>query len=59
VVDDGRDHLQTSYSNGSHAHVYDADRGSPVVPGLQRPPSALHPAYTGVSRYSEAHMDRF
>jgi hypothetical protein len=59
VVDDGRDHLQTSYSNGSHGHVYDADRGSPVVPGLQRPPSALHPAYTGVSRYSEAHMDRF
>ncbi|KAK4038928.1 hypothetical protein C8A01DRAFT_17017 [Parachaetomium inaequale] len=56
VVDDGRG--QTSYSQGSHGG-YDADRGSPVVPGLQRPPSALHPAYTGASRYSEAHMDRF
>ncbi|KAK0635068.1 hypothetical protein B0T17DRAFT_481346 [Bombardia bombarda] len=35
------------------------DRNSPVVPTLQRPPTALHPAFTGGSRYSEAHMDRF
>ncbi|KAM7217766.1 hypothetical protein V8F06_006900 [Rhypophila decipiens] len=35
------------------------DRGSPINPQIQRPPTALHPAYTGGSRYSEAHMDRF
>ncbi|KAL1879378.1 hypothetical protein VTK73DRAFT_7015 [Phialemonium thermophilum] len=35
------------------------DRSSPIVPTVQRPPTALHPAYTGGSRYSEAHMSRF
>ncbi|KAK4167395.1 hypothetical protein QBC43DRAFT_342196 [Cladorrhinum sp. PSN259] len=37
-------------------------RSSPIIPGLQRPATALHPAHTGGSRYSkysEAHMDRF
>ena len=37
-------------------------RSSPIVPGIQRPATALHPAHTGGSRYSkysEAHMDRF
>ncbi|KAK3321044.1 hypothetical protein B0T19DRAFT_256601 [Cercophora scortea] len=39
-----------------------SDRQSPIMPAVQRPPTALHPAYTGVStssRYSSAHMDRF
>jgi len=36
-----------------------ANRGSPIDPHVQRPPTALHPAFTGGSRYSEAHMDRF
>lgn len=35
------------------------DRASPIVPAVQRPPTALHPAFTGSSRYSEAHLDRF
>jgi hypothetical protein len=35
------------------------DRASPILPEVQRPPTALHPALTGGSRYSEAHMDRF
>jgi hypothetical protein len=35
------------------------DRASPILPHMQRPPTALHPAYTGRSRYSEAHMSRF
>ncbi|KAK3985770.1 hypothetical protein QBC44DRAFT_384556 [Cladorrhinum sp. PSN332] len=38
------------------------NRSSPIVPGIQRPATALHPAHTGGSRYSkysEAHMDRF
>ncbi|KAL2019455.1 hypothetical protein VTK56DRAFT_9660 [Thermocarpiscus australiensis] len=39
-------------------------RASPIIPDIQRPPTALHPALTGGSRYSqaqysEAHMDRF
>ncbi|KAK4197601.1 hypothetical protein QBC40DRAFT_285256 [Triangularia verruculosa] len=34
-------------------------RASPVIPDIQRPPTALHPAYTGGSHYSTAHMDRF
>lgn len=37
------------------------DRSSPIVPALQRPPTALHPMHTGVSSmYSVAHhIDRF
>lgn len=37
------------------------DRRSPIVPALQRPPTALHPMHTGVSSvYSVAHhIDRF
>ncbi|KAI1506545.1 hypothetical protein F5X99DRAFT_7313 [Biscogniauxia marginata] len=39
------------------------DRSSPIIPDVQRPPSALHPAFnTGrkFSHYSEAsHIDRF
>ncbi|KXX75995.1 hypothetical protein MMYC01_206923 [Madurella mycetomatis] len=34
-------------------------RASPILPDVQRPPTALHPALTGSSRYSEAHLDRF
>ncbi|KAK0732634.1 hypothetical protein B0T21DRAFT_198706 [Apiosordaria backusii] len=36
-----------------------SNRASPVIPDIQRPPTALHPAYTGGSHYSTAHMDRF
>lgn len=35
------------------------DRASPIMPKVQRPPTVMHPAYTGGSRYSEAHMSRF
>ncbi|KAJ9165197.1 hypothetical protein NKR19_g566 [Coniochaeta hoffmannii] len=37
------------------------DRRSPIVPAVQRPPTALHPMHTGVSSvYSVAHhIDRF
>jgi len=42
---------------GSTDHLN--DRASPIIPAVQRPPTALHPAFTGSSRYSEAHMTRF
>ncbi|KAK4156676.1 hypothetical protein C8A00DRAFT_12427 [Chaetomidium leptoderma] len=65
-VDVERGHTSHSHDhslNHSHSHSrsigHDDDRASPVLPGLQRPPTALHPAFTGGSRYSEAHMDRF
>lgn len=35
------------------------DRASPIIPEIQRPPTVLHPAFTGSSRYSEANMSRF
>ncbi|KAI1083912.1 hypothetical protein F5B20DRAFT_357765 [Whalleya microplaca] len=36
------------------------DRRSPVMPGIQRPPTALHPMNRATSFYSEAsHIDRF
>ncbi|KAK5661510.1 hypothetical protein OQA88_11414 [Cercophora sp. LCS_1] len=38
---------------------FDNDRASPIIPAVQRPPTALHPAFTGSSRYSEAHMSHF
>ncbi|KAH6621318.1 hypothetical protein B0J18DRAFT_466920 [Chaetomium sp. MPI-SDFR-AT-0129] len=47
--------------NGSN-RIPSRDRSSPVVPGVERPPTALHPAYLGTNRsslYSAAHMDRF
>ncbi|KAK4189885.1 hypothetical protein QBC35DRAFT_123291 [Podospora australis] len=31
---------------------------SPIMPDIQRPPTAMHPAYSKSSRYSEAHMSR-
>lgn len=35
-------------------------RSSPVAHTVQRPPTALHPAYGSAIRYSEAHhLDRF
>ncbi|KAL3962272.1 hypothetical protein ACCO45_003795 [Purpureocillium lilacinum] len=38
----------------------DEDRRSPIVPGLKRPATALHPMHTGRSSlYSAAHMSRF
>ena len=39
---------------------HDGDRRSPIVPGVKRPDTALHPMHTGRSSvYSEAHMSRF
>ncbi|AEO71695.1 3f7a26af-ae52-418b-b2e1-fe70533629b0 [Thermothielavioides terrestris] len=35
------------------------DRASPILPTVQRPPTAMHPALTGSSHYSAAHMDPF
>lgn len=36
------------------------DRRSPIMPAVQRPPTALHPIHTGTSsRYSVANMSRF
>ncbi|EOO00013.1 hypothetical protein UCRPA7_4456 [Phaeoacremonium minimum UCRPA7] len=35
------------------------DRASPVVPDIQRPPTALHPIHRPDHRYSEAAMSRF
>ncbi|KAI5862353.1 hypothetical protein GGS23DRAFT_605662 [Durotheca rogersii] len=44
-------------------HTAAEDRGSPIVPGIQRPPTAMHPAYnreSRSSRYSEAsHLKRW
>ncbi|KAK4121796.1 hypothetical protein N657DRAFT_647287 [Parathielavia appendiculata] len=48
------DDVERGYSSHSHG-----DRASPIIPDLQRPPTALHPAMTGGSHYSAAHMDRF
>lgn len=39
---------------------HDGERGSPIVPGMQRPPSAMHPMRTGHSSiYSAADISRF
>lgn len=36
------------------------DRTSPIAPGVQRPPTAMHPMHTGrSSHYSTANMSRF
>lgn len=38
----------------------DDDRRSPIMPEIPRPPTALHPAYSRHTHYSEAsHMNRF
>jgi hypothetical protein len=38
----------------------DEERASPIVPGIKRPDTALHPIHTrSSSRYSEANMSRF
>ncbi|KFA50576.1 hypothetical protein S40293_03076 [Stachybotrys chartarum IBT 40293] len=45
-----------------HNNDYDEDiedRQSPIVPGVKRPDTALHPMHTASSRYSEAAMSRF
>lgn len=42
---------------------WENDRLSPIVPGVRRPDTALHPMHTGASsrysKYSTAHMSRF
>lgn len=55
-VDDD-DRLDVDLERGGSAHSH--DRASPIMPEVQRPPTALHPAFTGGSRYSEANMSRF
>lgn len=49
--------------HGSHDEYPINDRSSPIVPQLQRPPTALHPAISGGPRssfYSEvSHLNRF
>lgn len=55
-------HLNTNYRDierNDDGVSFDDDRSSPIIPGLQRPPTALHPVHTGGSRYSEANMSRF
>jgi hypothetical protein len=45
---------------GNDEDTWQEDRASPIVPNIQRPPTALHPAYTANSRYSEvSHLPRF
>jgi hypothetical protein len=61
-VDVERGYSSHSHGQQSHGHGTDDDRASPVVPTLQRPPTAMHPAFTGgshYSMYSEANMPRF
>jgi hypothetical protein len=63
------DDVERGHSSHSRGDSFDdnlnghgEDRGSPIMPGLQRPPTELHPAYMPKSRtslYSAAHMDRF
>jgi hypothetical protein len=55
---------QHDIEHGASEPVEDLqDRSSPVVPGVQRPPTAMHPYHFGGRRssyYSEAsHIDRF
>jgi hypothetical protein len=45
--------------HGGADDSYDEERGSPIIPGVKRPASALHPMHTASSRYSAATMDRF
>lgn len=51
-----------SHQNPGYTHP-DEDRTSPIVPGIQRPSTALHPMHTGhsgrSSHYSVANMKRF
>jgi len=49
---------------GAHGDTFPVnERGSPIVPGLDRPPTALHPLYHAgrrSSHYSEvSHLDRY
>ena len=53
-------HAREPQPMSSHSAAVADDRSSPVVPELKRPPTAMHPAFTGGSRYSEvSHMTRF
>lgn len=51
--------IEPSHDDVEHGGSSLDDRSSPIMPNIQRPPTVLHPAYTGGSRYSEAHMSRF
>ncbi|PFH55027.1 hypothetical protein XA68_11014 [Ophiocordyceps unilateralis] len=50
----------TLINDVEHGGRDDDDRRSPIVPGLKRPNTALHPMHASRSSlYSEAHMSRF
>ncbi len=51
--------VERGASSHSDLPGHDDDRASPVLAGVQRPPTALHPAFTRNSHYSEAYMPRF
>lgn len=55
-------HLEPDVERGrdSEEEMLQDDRRSPIMPAVQRPPTALHPMHTGASsRYSVADMPRF
>jgi len=58
-------YAQDDVESGSDHDHWNNDRASPIMPGLERPPTAMHPAYTGGNKstrtntYSVANMDRF
>ncbi|TPX11021.1 uncharacterized protein E0L32_008058 [Thyridium curvatum] len=58
-------HVDVERAASSHndGDSWAQDRGSPIAQGMQRPPTAMHPAFTGgnrATRYSEvSHLNRF
>ncbi|KAK4655929.1 hypothetical protein QC762_306760 [Podospora pseudocomata] len=58
-IHDDNDDVERGTGYGNLNRSNSNSRASPVIPDIQRPPTALHPAYTGGSHYSTAHMDRF
>ncbi|KAI8634161.1 hypothetical protein F5Y19DRAFT_201067 [Xylariaceae sp. FL1651] len=54
-----REQSTVDYFSDDKSAASIGDRHSPIIPGIARPPTALHPAHRA-SRYSEAsHLDRF
>lgn len=54
------DDLEAAHRPSYDTYVEREDRRSPVAPGIERPPTRLHPAHTRPeSTYSEANMSRF
>lgn len=57
----GDSYPHTADSDVEHDGYRQQDRASPILPAVQRPPTALHPALNRPisSHYSEAHISRF